>query len=104
MKNIIVQRREDICKNVYIQINDLVGSGLIQIDGVCSFPIELFNLKAEVENNEAKLIGHRKGTYCFPLRNKLIEVIIVDRVNSIPGNIENARLSANAKSFYIPRL
>jgi hypothetical protein len=115
------ERRKDICesKQVFMRF-DIMGNqaqpwGFIGFDlmgsqappwgagGVNLFPVELFNLKVQAENNGLKILPNKDEVdCCFCLYGRLIEVIIAPDING-PLLINIYSQSHKPQDCYIPR-
>jgi hypothetical protein len=95
-----------------------------QCEGICFFPIELFNVKIQGENKEVIQIGKAEDC-CLFLGGKLIEIIVIDEelweistprhydrtfewetspVTAQVPTLEKIAESYSAEQFYIPWL
>ncbi len=103
------ERKEDICGKTFVGCHSPTriysSMDLCEHTGIYFFPLELFNLKINPENQE--LIGKRDNvTHCFSLSGKLIELTFVSNEDfSIPKKVAIMSMGPKCyEDFYVLRL
>ncbi len=96
-----IERKKYICEKAFLVFSHSREPNTVQLfnpDDISHFPIELFNLRIEGENNA--LTGERNsGNYCFYQKGRLIEVTLIPKPSPPPS--EQAIIIQSPDPFYL---